>query len=1327
MNYLSTIIAATGSRTVYVRAVNSDTNNYSTPSSNATKAVSVITLTTSSNNTNYGTVNSSTYNVISGVTYSTSSNTLTVKSGSTTLKTITATKKDATGYTTSFSSWSSTSGTISANTSITANFTRTANTYTVAYNGNGNTGGSTANSTHTYDTAKALTTNGYTKTGYTFTGWSTANNSVNKIYDTGEYTGTHASGASGYNDFKQYSIPAPFASGDVYQLDVDVKGSGTLYNYFYGGSNYLRVGSWTNSSGSSGTSTDGCNAIPLTSSYTHYTVRFTLSSTGDGNVVKYLLFRAMPGCSASIKNVVFTKVGSATQYVNGQSVKNLATSGTVTLYAIWRDSTAPTLSLSKITYREGYDGWEFNNSSVDSNGVVTIGLNGAAGSLTSNIYDVNNEEWYMTYDAYVTAGSSVYPNTGGLYIGSSYYDSNMDSKVSSNSYGGNGYAPEFQRNTWTSDSWNGWAGFNVENLRIGFTADGYYGAPGGKIRNMKVWGQLRNTFYLINVSASDNVGVTTLKYASGSQNAAYFASNGTAVSNNQIRVTANGTYTVYAGDAMGNGTVQTISIDRITSKYTVTYNANGGSGAPAAQTFTYGVGETISSVVPTRTGYTFNNWNYNGTIFTPGQRIPTTWGNFTLTAQWVDNINPTYSSVQIKNMSSTGYDVYVYGVSDSGSGINRVQFPTWTENAGQDDIQSNWSTNTAAKGTLQSDGTTWVYRVNTTDHKNEAGAYNTHIYIYDNAGNAVAASTSGNVPTVTATFNANGGGTPSPSTITKAYNNALGTLPTVSRAGYTFAGWWTAASGGTQISTSTIMPASGPTYYAHWTLNTYSISYTMNGGSISGQATSYNVTSNAITLPTPTKSGWTFTGWSGTGLSGSANTTVTIPKGSTGNRSYTAHFSKTITLTQKHGTVDTSQSYTMTDSETSHTFTLATTQSFPSGWDFLGWTAGATPKEPDYGKTANITISNNTTVYATYRKTLTITYKDYTYNGSPQTRTSTAYAYGNYAAGGVADQYPTITTLAQTAASGWTSAGWKTGVDANATGLIGSNTGVYITANTTFYGVYTKAVNFYSGINGTTNKTATHYFNSYDGRQCTTIPSGHAAISGWTLSGFRADGSATSISWGTSGNITDAHRANYYAIYTRTLTLAYNGNGNTGGSTASQTGTQYYNTAGSVSTVTWATRANGFTKTNYNFDKWAHDSASGTQVAAGGNVSFAPAVGAGATKTMYAVWKMAYPDFVGDVAIQLVENWDQYGYRLYHIYFRDKDGYQVGDSECHYYSSSGQDLGHQYLGTYTQLPNGTWGYRTNSAVVVYRDNPKVWLWICQQGTYKGSFYVDIPW
>jgi uncharacterized repeat protein (TIGR02543 family) len=49
-----------------------------------------------------------------------------------------------------------------------------ANTYTVTYDGNGSTGGATANSAHTYDTAKSLTANGFTRTGHTFAGWATS-------------------------------------------------------------------------------------------------------------------------------------------------------------------------------------------------------------------------------------------------------------------------------------------------------------------------------------------------------------------------------------------------------------------------------------------------------------------------------------------------------------------------------------------------------------------------------------------------------------------------------------------------------------------------------------------------------------------------------------------------------------------------------------------------------------------------------------------------------------------------------------------------------------------------------------------------------------------------------------------------------------------------------------------------------------------------------------------------------------------------------------------------------------------------------------------------
>ena len=71
----------------------------------------------------------------------------------------------------------------------------------------------------------------------------------------------------------------------------------------------------------------------------------------------------------------------------------------------------------------------------------------------------------------------------------------------------------------------------------------------------------------------------------------------------------------------------------------------------------------------------------------------------------------------------------------------------------------------------------------------------------------------------------------------------------------------------------------------------YSISYTLNNGTVSpANPTTYTVDTNTFTLTNPTRTGYTFKGWSGTDLTGDENTTVTISKGSTGNRSYTANW-----------------------------------------------------------------------------------------------------------------------------------------------------------------------------------------------------------------------------------------------------------------------------------------------------------------------------------------------------------------------------------------------------------------------------------------------------
>ena len=77
--------------------------------------------------------------------------------------------------------------------------------------------------------------------------------------------------------------------------------------------------------------------------------------------------------------------------------------------------------------------------------------------------------------------------------------------------------------------------------------------------------------------------------------------------------------------------------------YTVSYNANGGSGAPGSQTKWYGIGLTVSTTVPTRSGYTFNNWALSKAeadagrwYYTPGSTCGRN-ENLTLYAVWKPN------------------------------------------------------------------------------------------------------------------------------------------------------------------------------------------------------------------------------------------------------------------------------------------------------------------------------------------------------------------------------------------------------------------------------------------------------------------------------------------------------------------------------------------------------------------------------------------------------------------------------------------------------------------------------------------------------------------
>ena len=109
------------------------------------------------------------------------------------------------------------------------------------------------------------------------------------------------------------------------------------------------------------------------------------------------------------------------------------------------------------------------------------------------------------------------------------------------------------------------------------------------------------------------------------------------------------------------------------------------------------------------------------------------------------------------------------------------------------------------------------------------------------------------------TFETNGGSLMSAIIRTTDQSISLPSNPT--RAGYTFAGWFT-DSGLTSRFNASVMPPNDVTLYAKWTLNTYSISYNLNGGTNNGaNPSSVSIESPSIALATPTKGISRFLGW----------------------------------------------------------------------------------------------------------------------------------------------------------------------------------------------------------------------------------------------------------------------------------------------------------------------------------------------------------------------------------------------------------------------------------------------------------------------------------
>ena len=330
-------------------------------------------------------------------------------------------------------------------------------------------------------------------------------------------------------------------------------------------------------------------------------------------------------------------------------------------------------------------------------------------------------------------------------------------------------------------------------------------------------------------------------------------------------------------------------------EYTIITLLEGGN-AGSSQVYFYTVEQTVTLPTPTRTGYTFLGWTGEG-ITTPQPNVTIPKGS-TGDKKYIENWELTEYNITMDLNGGSGETTLLYTVIDDEFALptptrNGYEFVGWT---GEGIImpQLNVTIPTGSTG-------------------NKTYTANWQVIEY------------------TITLDTNGG--PNVSPIKYTVEDSF-TLPYPLRPGYEFAGWTLDGSGMLPFTPLIIYPGTtGDLHYkAEWRLAEYTITMDLDGGS-GQEKVVYTITDEEFELPTPTRNGYEFVGWTGERIT-TPQTSVKIPKGSTGNKAYTANWQVieyTITLDTNGGPVVSPIKYTVED-------TLTLPYILRPGYEFAGWT-----------------------------------------------------------------------------------------------------------------------------------------------------------------------------------------------------------------------------------------------------------------------------------------------------------------------------------------------------------------------------------------------------
>ena len=342
-------------------------------------------------------------------------------------------------------------------------------------------------------------------------------------------------------------------------------------------------------------------------------------------------------------------------------------------------------------------------------------------------------------------------------------------------------------------------------------------------------------------------------------------------------------------------------------EYTIITLLEGGNAGSSGEYF-YTVEQTVTLPTPTRTGYTFLGWTGEG-ITTPQPNVTIPKGS-TGDKTYIENWELTEYNITMDLSGGSGQEKVVYTMTDED-----FELPTPTRH-GYEFVG-------------------WMGEGITTPQ--------TNVKIPKGSTGNKAYTANWKVIEYTITLDTNGGPVVSPIKYTV---EDLFTLPYILRPGYEFAGWTLDGSGMLPFTPLIIYPGTtGDLHYkAEWRLAEYTITMDLDGGS-GQEKVVYTITDEEFELPTPTRNGYEFVGWTGERIT-TPQTSVKIPKGSTGNKAYTANWKViryTITLVTNGGAVIASIRYTVEDS-----VTLPIPPDRP-GYEFSGWVldgSGQFPSTP---------------------------------------------------------------------------------------------------------------------------------------------------------------------------------------------------------------------------------------------------------------------------------------------------------------------------------------------------------------------------------------------